>query len=844
LANTNSSIATQATRITLVNTNLTGTNTALRTLISDRLQVANAAATYQTKAVERAALANTNAYIGAQATRITLVNTNLTGTNTALRTLISDRLQVANAVATYQTKAVERAALANTNAYIATKVNTTTFNSALANTNSYIAAQATRITLVNTNLTGTNTAIRALDAQKLSVANATTLLAAKATWSGLTSTNTALRSLISDRMQVANAVAIGATKASWSAVTSTNTALRTLISDRLQVANAAATYLTKNNPVVTGTLTANGSTGTSGYYLRTSGTGVYWSPVAASGATWSALTTTNTALRTLISDRLQVANAASIYQTKAVERAALANTNAYIATKLTSTYASTTAASLTWGATSGQILRNENSEFAFGLYNTTPYALYIQGRNLSNAARDIVLQPLGGNIGIGTTSPAYKLDVNGYVGATRYNLTSTNSTYAYGDGSGWTFGGSGYVYFNQSGTTYSQTRIQARAGISNDQAADLTLYGGTSGYTTITGSARSPIFYDSDNTAYYVNPNSSSNMAQVIADDWFRAVAKTGLYSQTYGHHLYAQAGGQYWAVSSTGSSGGFQFRTAYETGIRGYLYWDGTDNFGLLQSGGGWILRTWNTGVESYGSHRAPIFYDSNDTGYYCDPNGYSSMYEMRLWGNALYIRGSSPTIFFTDTDHQSAMLHNNSNLFYILRGNVDSTGWNTVGSGNWPMVVNLTNNDVTWGGNISAIYNVVAYASDARLKENVQVIPNAIDKIKQIRGVSFDWKNEVEELGFEPETKYNDLGVIAQEIQAVLPQAVKPAPFDQWIPDPSAEYEQEYLDQMMGTSRSGENYLTVQLDKIVPLLIEGIKEQQNQIEKLLNRIKVLEQK
>jgi hypothetical protein len=49
----------------------------------------------------------------------------------------------------------------------------------------------------------------------------------------------------------------------------------------LQVANASSTYLTKNNPVITGTLTANGSVGTAGYYLRTSGTGVYWSPVAA-----------------------------------------------------------------------------------------------------------------------------------------------------------------------------------------------------------------------------------------------------------------------------------------------------------------------------------------------------------------------------------------------------------------------------------------------------------------------------------------------------------------------------------------------------------------------------------
>jgi hypothetical protein len=74
-----------------------------------------------------------------------------------------------------------------------------------------------------------------------------------------------------------------AAKATWTGLTGTNTALRTLISDRLQVANASSTYLTKNNPVITGTLTANASVGTAGYYLRSSGTGIYWSPVAAGG---------------------------------------------------------------------------------------------------------------------------------------------------------------------------------------------------------------------------------------------------------------------------------------------------------------------------------------------------------------------------------------------------------------------------------------------------------------------------------------------------------------------------------------------------------------------------------
>jgi hypothetical protein len=276
LANTNSSIATQTSRINLINTNLTGTNTALRTLISDRLQVANAAAVYQTKAVERAALANTNAYIGAQATRITLVNTNLTGTNTALRSLISDRLQVSNAASVYQTKAVERAALANTNSYIGT--------------------QATRINLINTNLTGTNTALRTLISDRLQVANAATTYQTRAIErAALANTNSSIATQTS-RITLVN-----------TNLTGTNTALRTLISDRLQVANASTLYATKSNPttsgllahtgratistnltvsgntILSGTLVANGSPGTSGYYLRTSGTGIYWSPVSASG---------------------------------------------------------------------------------------------------------------------------------------------------------------------------------------------------------------------------------------------------------------------------------------------------------------------------------------------------------------------------------------------------------------------------------------------------------------------------------------------------------------------------------------------------------------------------------
>jgi hypothetical protein len=119
---------------------------------------------------------------------------------------------------------------------------------------------------------------------------------------------------------------------------------------------------------------------------------------------------------------------------------------------------------------------------------------------------------------------------------------------------------------------------------------------------------------------------------------------------------------------------------------------------------------------------------------------------------------------------------------------------------------------------GTIGATSNITAYASDKRLKENIEPIENALSKVQRLRGVTFDWKDSCEDIGFTPDLK-TETGVIAQEVQEVIPDAVKTAPFNQ---------------RAIKLTGVDENYLTVDKEKIIPLLIEAIKEQQKQIDEL----------
>ena len=114
---------------------------------------------------------------------------------------------------------------------------------------------------------------------------------------------------------------------------------------------------------------------------------------------------------------------------------------------------------------------------------------------------------------------------------------------------------------------------------------------------------------------------------------------------------------------------------------------------------------------------------------------------------------------------------------------------------------------------GRIEATNDIIAfYSSDERLKENVKPISWALDKVMKINGVTFDWIPLTEEQEVHIHgNKGADVGIIAQEIEKILPEVVI-------------------------TRDNG--YKAVNYDKIVALLIEAIKEQQSEIDQLKDKI------
>ena len=107
---------------------------------------------------------------------------------------------------------------------------------------------------------------------------------------------------------------------------------------------------------------------------------------------------------------------------------------------------------------------------------------------------------------------------------------------------------------------------------------------------------------------------------------------------------------------------------------------------------------------------------------------------------------------------------------------------------------------------GNLDVDGDIIAYstsvASDINLKDNIEIIPSALDKLSQVKGVTFDWKKDGKA----------SAGVIAQDIEKILPSAV-------------TEHKELNSDEV---------YKHVDYNQVIGLLVESIKELKSELDDL----------
>ena len=180
-----------------------------------------------------------------------------------------------------------------------------------------------------------------------------------------------------------------------------------------------------------------------------------------------------------------------------------------------------------------------------------------------------------------------------------------------------------------------------------------------------------------------------------------------------------------------------------------------------------------------------------------------------------------SAPMIRFPGTSTNTGFYASNPDEISITQGGAqafkfDSNGFQSLLSGTSQFTGHLQAHCLgiggtpsTTSGEIWAYGDIVANkSSDRRLKKYIKNIPNALEKVSQINGVTFEWKKTDEKMKKEVHShEGHDVGVIAQEVEEVLPEIV-------------------------ATRDNG--YKAVYYEKLVPLLIEAVKELKAEVDEL----------
>jgi hypothetical protein len=297
---------------------------------------------------------------------------------------------------------------------------------------------------------------------------------------------------------------------------------------------------------------------------------------------------------------------------------------------------------------------------------------------------------------------------------------------------------------------------------------------------------KASLYYDRNNTAYYVDPSSTGTSLNVAG----KIIASGGVQvgQSSVGYNLadtftYDGIATQQYGVT-------FKPSKVIMSGYQGLgLFTNSTERLSIASNGN----------VTAVADLRTPVVYDSNNTAYYVNPastsNNGSRMRGGMLfgpntsWNEYLYVGGNGRDGSYASVASTNGNLH--------LDG---KAGFNVYLS--W-----YTTSDVQCGAGLVAQGNITAY-SDAKLKKDVVTIDAALDKVNALRGVYYVRKDQ--------EDGRRCIGVIAQEVQDVLPELVH----SNTGPD------------------NTEETLSVDYGKMVGVLVEAIKELKSEVDDLKTQL------
>lgn len=455
--------------------------------------------------------------------------------------------------------------------------------------------------------------------------------------------------------------------------------------------------------------------------------------------------------------------------------------------------------------------------------NASYYPTFVDANNatatgeLFYTTSSFVINPQSGRVGIGTTSPGSRLEIKyGVQGALTLPLTINPGFYQTGSSTGIGFLTDGDTTYTKGALVYTSNGTGWNIGdfqflMRNDNNTNpvtlsdavMTIYRNGNVGIGNTSPANKFVVSNSGAAGLEIAPTGGLSSGPAIISYNRSGAAYTPITHYALNHAWFAGSSGSTRAVDID-SSGNVLVGTSSQlnAGFTNKLNVQGSIVAGAAGSTGGTLLLQ-----GYYGSNGALTNFGTEyssggpSIGYACYPattatgaflSSYSagaiSRSAMNLSGSVTWYTGASESkaVGLAVTMTEKMRLSNAGGL---------SVGTATDGV----------------AGEIRASNEITAYySSDIRLKENIKLIENPITIVNQIRGVYYDWKDEhIQKRGGEDGyfVRKHDIGVIAQEVEAVLPEIV-------------------------ATRDDGTK--VVKYEKLVALLIEAVKDQQRQINQI----------